>query len=776
MLHQLTRKTKNTLTLTCCIVFCWLIVSTSLAQQENPLDTKIDWPAFMARQDPIWKTLPNRWFDAPFLGNGQLGTLIRRINDHQVRWDVGHSFVHDHRKIDDEDYQLRSPEILLNGRLPIGHFILHTQGKITQGSCRLDLWNAEAHGTIHTDKGKIKWRTLVHSEQMVFLVEIEATEGENAAHFEFIPEKAESSRLTARKKNLPDWFKKKHPANPNPVIQKLDDLTICRQNLSAGGQSSTAWIQQKKKQTTQLWVTVAHTYPKTDADDQALQNLKSTLQAKPNKWITSHRRWWHDYYRQSFVSLPDSRWESFYWIQMFKLACATRADRALIDNQGPWLQPTGWNGTWWNLNIQLSYSPVCTANRLELGKALTSNLSRNFQNLINNVAEPYRHDSAGISRNTSMHDLAGKVGQPGSWPYPNKDVGSEVGNLTWTCHNVYRIYRHSMDNELLQNLLYPLLKRSINYYRHFLQPGPDQRLHLPATHSPEYSNAADANYDLSLIRWGCQTLIELAQLQHIDQDMIPIWQDISQRLTEYPQNENGFMVGKDVGFDRSHRHWSHLLMIYPLHLVTPQNSNEKIIRTSLQRWHSFPGSLAGYSFTGGASFAALLGDGNRALEYLNGFHPYMGASTMYFEGGRLPVMETPLHAAQALHEMLLQSWGDRIRVFPALPNAWKDVTFHHLRTEGAFLISAHRANSQTKWVQIISLAGQPCRLQTDLGKNYTILSPNKIPIHQSQPNVYEFQLPKGQRLILAQPDVNLPLNIIPITSTSKTNPFGLKKP
>ena len=36
--------------------------------------------------------------------------------------------------------------------------------------------------------------------------------------------------------------------------------------------------------------------------------------------------------------------------------------------------------------------------------------------------------------------------------------------------------------------------------------------------------------------------------------------------------------------------------------------------------------------------------------------------------------------------MLIQSWGGKIRIFPAVPDAWKDVAYSGLRTEGAFIL------------------------------------------------------------------------------------------
>jgi alpha-L-fucosidase 2 len=754
------------------------------APDHSAISTSIGWEQFLSRHDPVWEEMPTRWFDAPFLGNGMLGTLVRQIGDRQVRWDVGRSDVHDHRPLGDEDYEVRAPEILKQGRVPIGHFVLHTVGEVTGGTIRLDLWNAEARGTLITDQGRIEWRTLVHADDMVYLVELRPSGGEagpRGCRFEFVPEKAVSTRHAQGAGRTPQWFRDGYPPNPDPVVHETDDgITLCEQRLIAGGSTTTAWRLDREDERHTLLVTVAHTLDGS-ATEAATAQLQPAMEAERARWIATHRQWWHDYYPQSFVSFNDTVWESFYWIQMYKLACATRADRALIDNQGPWLQPTGWNGTWWNLNVQLSYSPVPTSGRLALGEALTHHLQDNFSNLVNNVAPEYRDDSAGITRNTSMLSLIGKVGRPGGWEYPHPDIGSEVGNLTWTCHNLYRQYRFSMDQRLLQQLLYPLLKRSINYYRHFLTAGDDGRLHLPATHSPEYGNAPDANYDLWLIRWGCRTLIELAERQDLDAEMIEVWRNILAQLVDPPTDMNGYMVGSGVGFDRSHRHWSHMLGVYPLHVVSPEDGHEEIIRTSLKRWHQFKGGLVGYSYTGGASFAALLGEGQMALDYLNGYLPYMGKSTMYYEGGNagLPVMETPLHGAQAIQEMLLQSWsspqGGRIRVFPAVPETWSDVVIHDLRAEGAFLISASRRGGKTQWVRIESLAGEPCVLQTDMAGSLRIAEGPEVDIERLSANLFRIPLDRGQEVVLVPGEAEPTLVVVPApVQADRLNRFGVK--
>ncbi|HOH31274.1 MAG TPA: hypothetical protein PLC40_16455, partial [Candidatus Hydrogenedentes bacterium] len=62
-------------------------------------------------------------------------------------------------------------------------------------------------------------------------------------------------------------------------------------------------------------------------------------------------------------------------------------------------------------------------------------------------------------------------------------------------------------------------------------------------------------------------------------------------------------------------------------------------------------------------------------------------------------------AAAGLNEMLLQSHAGVIRVFPAIPKSWDNVSFSTLRAAGAFLVSASRENSRTTSITIQSETG-----------------------------------------------------------------------
>jgi alpha-L-fucosidase 2 len=102
----------------------------------------------------------------------------------------------------------------------------------------------------------------------------------------------------------------------------------------------------------------------------------------------------------------------------------------------------------------------------------------------------------------------------------------------------------------------------------------------------------------------------------------------------------------------------------------------------------------------------------RAFVLRNGFH----ANGEQTAGGlsnftyRPFTLEGNMLVAAAVHEMLLQSWSPRpgtgdwgaVRLFPAVPARWRDVSFEDLRAEGGHRVSAQRAGGVTTWFRIVA--------------------------------------------------------------------------
>ncbi|MDZ7722234.1 MAG: hypothetical protein U5R06_05245 [candidate division KSB1 bacterium] len=770
------------------IVFILLLnVSPGLTR----VDMDIDWQAFMSRHDMVWKKLPVNWKQAPWFGNGLIGSMIYKDGGkNRFKMQVFRSDVQEHRPF------TQGHSGYTRARLQIGSFYFEPKGQITGCDWRLDVYNAQLTGTITTTKGRINITHFTHTNDMILYTELTTT-GDESCTWTWEPSNAWPTRrgFADSKKNLSNSREKYHShyptkvfdRNPDPVLKSHGDIQVCLQNLKHGGQHATAWTDVRKGNTQIHLASIAKCWPKQvqTADTDAIDEIEEILTiADRRTWKQKHYNWWHDYYSLSFVSLSDTRIETDYWTQVYKLGSASRPDYPVMDTPGLWAVPTKWPFITWNLNIQLCYWPSFPANRISTGESLINNLWKYRQNLIKNVhPEDWQDDSAVVPLNTG-------IDMEQWWNVDNRSSSTTLGNLVWTLHNVWLHYRYTMDKELLRHKLYPLLKRSVNWMIHHLEER-NGTLHLPPSKSPEYGMAPDCNYDLALLRWGCETLLKSADRLQIYDPLIPEWKNVLENLIDFSMNENGFMIGAGVPYDKPHRHYSHLLMFYPLYLVNAEQPNTRdLLLKSVQHWMSYNenlfkktgewGDISAYSFTGASSMYASLGDGEKALEYLNGYieYPDVFSNSLYGEPVRYsngPTLESPLSAAQCVHDMLLQSWGDKIRIFPAVPAAWENVVFHNLRAQGAFLVSAERSDGRTRWICIKSLAGEPCRIAPNISDGIKVKGSRTFYVKRVSQDVYEIDLKQGENVLIYQPGTRPDVKIQPVPAEpSQHNGYGLK--
>lgn len=754
----------------------------------NEVNTKVDWGEFMARHDLVWERAPMAWHDGPFLGNGMLGSMLHQLDDRELRISLG--------RADAEDHKTKGQPFISQSRLPNGYFTLRTAGKITGFTGRLDLYNAEMRVRVTTDRGTIDIRGLVHSDDMVIAYEMAPSGGESDFKLKFVPLKgiaparlqadlAVATKGAKAHKSRQGWAKAPYEYNPDPVLAVVGGYQVSRQSLVAGGEIGTAWkVRELKDGARELLVSIEHSFPETSAVDDAVAHLKRVEGESMDRFVKRHRVWWHAYYPQSFLSLDDARMESFYWIQVYKFGAGARKGRAFMDTMGPWMvENTAWANGWFNLNTQLSYWFLSTANRLEVAESLFSKLDEKLPTLVANMPADYGGECAGMSTIVPQTFIS---------PFPKGKLGF-MGELLWTCHDYWLMLERTMDGERIKTKFFPLLKKSVNTYLHNMEEGKDGKIHLPVTRSPEYGGGRDCNFNLALFRWGCQTLVDIAERYEIADPLLPKWKDVLKRLVDYPVNENGYMVAADFAFEESHRHYSHLMMIYPLcEINIDQPENRELIEKSVDHWINYPGrGNAGYSWSGAAAMYALQGDGEKAAGYLDKFlrmqelYPKNPAAihptTMYTETTRVqPVTETPLSLCDSLQLMMLQSWGDTIRVFPAIPKEWSNLCFDGMLAAGGFEVSGVRKDGKTEFVRLKSMAGSRCLVQVEITdpKIYIngVMAREDEVIAEGEGR-YEILLEKGDTVLFTAIEIEkMDFSIEPVPmSEADRNLFGLRK-
>ncbi|WP_323187718.1 MULTISPECIES: glycosyl hydrolase family 95 catalytic domain-containing protein [unclassified Streptomyces] len=688
-----------------------------------------------------WRTLPTGWQEAPFLANGQLGAqLYAGTTANTLKLMISHSQVQDQRG------QWRGG--IGFSRLPVGYFTLTLAGEITDVDWTLDLYDAELRGTVTTTRGSLAFSALVHNDTGALLVSTRPTPGEESAAWSFQWLRAATTRTSGRPEDY----------TPNPDPRTGDGFV--EQPLLAGGGWTTAWHERREGTGRLLAAHLVYRFPGrvSEATADALRAVDRTLATEPDRLVERHRRWWHAYYRRSFLSVPDKRLQSFYLIQLYKLAASTRADGPTISEWGPWFPEVGnnWTAVWWNLNVQIGMAPIHGSNHPELD-SVTGAFRRFEHHLPTSVPADYRDgESYALGHPSDWQLRAGDtydVGAPGS-----SHVSDNFGNLTWALHNVWQSYRHSMDLPVLRDVVYPILAKAINFYAHFLHEGPDGRLHLPETRSPEYANAADCTYDLSLIRWGVRTLIASAQLLRNGDPRLKRWQDIERRLAPYAEDPAaGVMIGKDVPLAGSHRHHSHLLWLYPLRERSWDRAEDReVMRRSMDHWVSMQELWHGYSYATASSMYSTMDEPEKALDFLTFFTDLnvvadcaMTVNTMYREGRNL-ALESPLSAAQSMLDMVVQSHEGVVKVFPSVSARWADASIASLRTQGAFLVDADRSGGATRWVRVHSEAGAPLTLDHSVTGRIEVRDAHRRPLRwrETGPGRITLALPRGATAVI----------------------------
>lgn len=712
----------------------------------------------MSRYDLVWNELTSDpiyppgvkhnharrndgYYDGALMGNGLLGTNFYKLEDGAYRLNVGRSDVTDIR---DNGFSLYR-----SGRLPIGYFVLRTVGNVQEEHMRLHINDAVTTGRIKTDAGTISFKTYVHAVKNAIVFETETSGKENEYAWEFVPYPALSTRFiyfsgddlgTSRGLDK-DYLRVDGRANPDFWREEADGVNLLVQPLAADSTFTkinryyvVGWKEVSHGGKRRIVATVSQRPELEGAIKLAVHDVLDGLET--HRMEKNHIDWWHRFYDGiAKMNFPDEEIQKFYWMQCYKLASTARPDKPIIDLQGVWpVFDTPWPAVWMNLNLQLTYS---WQTRLGMGEFMQPLLDALWDNRINltlNVT-----DNPGQESWTDCMAVARHCGYDLRCNLDPKLAASnqyEVGNLIWLlfyCHQYCEAYG---DDIQMKERVFPLLKNAVNLFFRIRTENSDGTYGLPSTASPEYNEkrgeiGANSNYDLANLKWGLQTLIDLDAQYRINDDLLPQWKDFLERLVPFRYSEKtGFKVSDKYEFSiTNHRHYSHLFMIFPYHMLDWDNPLDRArMSLSLDRWNG----NSGYSYTGKASMLCSRGDkgdGDRALAIMKQFFSkYITNNTLYNEAG--PCMETPFSAMCSLEHMYLQDWGGVLRVFRGCPESWKDCSFSNMRAAGAFLVSAVRKDGETISIHINSEKGGACRIQTGMetfkvSKDYKIVDLNK---------------------------------------------------
>jgi len=408
-----------------------------------------------------------------------------------------------------------------------------------------------------------------------------------------------------------------------------------------------------------------------------------------------------------------------WFAEMAKLGSAVRADGPPLGLQGPW-SPDGrmppWGGDLHhNVNVQFSYAPCAVTNHGELLESLEHYVATALPEWAMLARELFGVDGVFVPSATD---------DEGRCRYEWAMVNLAFSSGPWLGHVLHTHWRHSGDDDFRTSLLAPFLRGVAMPLLSRLERDEHGRLHVPFGYSPELvpnglAWGRDPNIDLALLGWLFDALVELDEMEGLDASP---WRDASLALAPLCTDasygvlgavltgrDGGLRVRADAALERSHRHHSHLMAVHPLRRVTASNPATRDLAVASLRslTLSGPGEWVGFSVPWAASIAALAGDGNVALGHLRDYaERWVGPSTFHVQtsvsgmaptiwnqlgagmGGDALSLEAGFAFVAAVCDLLVHDHGGVVRIAPAVPTAWGDLSFAGLRAAGGFEVAA----------------------------------------------------------------------------------------
>lgn len=690
-------------------------------------------------------SLAERWDEAVPLGNGMVGALIWN-EDGVLRFSLDRADLWDNRPVAEyEDPKLNYAWML--GRVNDSDIAsIHQQidrpydrdpapTKIPAGRLEFDQseWGDVNSAELNLSNAlcTVKWNSgvrlcsFVHATEPIGWIHITGVESDITPSI-IPPPFSEDEELAENVNSLSGHFLSALGYD-DPSLSESDNSIVYRQNGWGGLRFSirVEWSRPAPGEWLGVWTVSSNADP-------ANSDNRSILQAANARGYDADRRshieWWDAYWKKSCIDIPDPVIEKQWYADTYKFGSASRRDAPPITLQAIWTaderRVPPWKGDYHHdLNTQLSYWPCYSGNRLDEGLAFLDWLWKIRPANQRWTERFYGHKGLNVPGTTNI------IGGPmGGW----SQYSFSPTTSAWLAHHFYLHWRYSMDREFLAQRAYPYLRDVAVFLElHSVMKNGVRTLELSS--SPEiHDNRLEAwfreitNYDLALIRWLLGATAELADELDNTEDAAH-WDQV---LDEFPQlaladGNRRLLVSPSEGLQASHRHFSHLMAYHPLGLIDLSHGEDdrQTIEATLDELERLGSDWwVGYSFAWLGNLYARAFDGEKAAAALRDFAEcFVSTNTFHLNGDQCNsgkskftyrpfTLEGNFAFAAGVQEMLLQSHAGAIRIFPAIPDDWADVSFKNLRGEGAFLVSAIREDGALQSIEIKSLAGQPLTL------------------------------------------------------------------
>ncbi len=549
--------------------------------------------------------------------------------------------------------------------------------------------------------------------------------------------------------------------------------------------------------TTMLISSAASFSREADVGAAAVSMLKETADLSYNTHREAHTEWWHNFWSRTFVHIEDQNegsregqnGESHEGIahfmarvrnlHLYNMAATSRGslppkwNGSLFITDGDKRQ---WGTQFWVWTTEMLYFPLFAADAIDLTEPYFSMYRAHLPDckraaqqrwgvaagaffpetspfdgptiLPEDVAAEFQDVLLGRKPHTELSEHAYSQCQFDS--HLRAATNPNIGRYTWISHVVssgseialqaWWRYRTTGDSEWLRTTAYPLLRETVEFYRHFVEQGSDGLYHISGTNVHEdFWGVKDSIVDLGAIRGTAPLAIRGAEILGVDIELRAKWQELVDHLAPYPMGSDPGAKGLAGGVladdawaaghlgDVDGQHNPADVWLYPIFpfetwtLETRHPTTDKIVEKTIALAHWMPSILNGAKLGTAIRTPIVWARAGRSDQlpallgaYYTAFSPLPNGLSL-FEGEQAHSAEHLGCITTALQEALLQSVApspgaaEVITVFPAWPKEW-NASFR-LLARGGFQVTSTVTDGEVQFINIESRLGETCQVR-----------------------------------------------------------------
>ena len=498
---------------------------------------------------------------------------------------------------------------------------------------------------------------------------------------------------------------------------------------------------------------------------EAIKLVEEIIEAELELLIEDHETEWKKFWSKSGIKMDNHFLQSTWYRSLYFLRCFSKPGVQAVGLYAGLINDTPfWHGDYHtNYNIQQTFWSAYPSNHNEiaepydrlmfeylprakwLSKKVFSMAGAYYPHVL------YAYEPADPAESKSRNNRQ----------YIHHTWGMTIGVNGFSIQPLWWRYKYDPDPERLKNIVYPVVREAAIFYAEFIEQCEGEKtIRLGPSVSPEHwgwTKNLDRNYnstfDIAYIRYTLNAAIEAARILRQDDSLVQRFQKALQRLPDYPLygNEQPIVVDVEGAPPIEYNIPAPTAPVFPGDVVSWWSSEEEkqLFKRTIEelKWNG-----------NNATFMLAIA---RARLSMPGSQEWLEAeiktrtrpNTTISLNALIPPKRfndfghysEQFGVGMAISELLVQSVGDIIRIFPALSTGIS-ASCNDLRTQGGFLVSAEGSVAEVEKLQIKSLYGGELRLLSPWQKieacgtddqNYISLEPDKNGVVTIQTKVGE---------------------------------------